>query len=72
MVILSQVQLEHKQPVGEVIHTHPADPASVRLPKPYIQLPVEVVSLKNPANIPDLLAVFASWLNAGENLRVKV
>lgn len=46
--------------------------ALVSLPNRYMHSPVEVVSLKDLAMIPDLLAAFAASLKAGEEFKVKI
>jgi endoglucanase len=46
--------------------------ALVSLPNRYMHSPVEVVSLKDLALIPELLAAFASSLRKGEEFKVKI
>lgn len=46
--------------------------ALVSLPNRYMHSPVEVVSLKDLALIPELLAAFASSLKKGEEFKVKI
>jgi endoglucanase len=46
--------------------------ALVSLPNRYMHSPVEMVSLKDLAMIPDLLAAFASSLKKGEEFKVKI
>jgi len=46
--------------------------ALVSLPNRYMHSPVEVVSLKDLAMIPELLAAFASSLKKGEEFKVKI
>jgi endoglucanase len=46
--------------------------ALVSLPNRYMHSPVEVVSLKDLEQIPELLAAFARSLKAGEEFKVKI
>ena len=46
--------------------------ALISLPNRYMHSPVEVVSLKDLEQIPQLLAAFASSLQAGEQFKVKI
>ena len=46
--------------------------ALISLPNRYMHSPVEVVSLKDLEQIPELLAAFAPSLKQGEQFKVKI
>lgn len=46
--------------------------ALISLPNRYMHSPVEIVSLKDLAQIPELIAAFAGSLKAGERFKVKI
>ena len=46
--------------------------ALISLPNRYMHSPVEVVSLKDPRKIPELLAAFALSVKTGEEFKVKI